>query len=524
MAITGRSASRPGARVRPRSGCFGTRRTVALAFALPALWPVAALAQRWNVDTGVGSQLIWSSNPTLGTSVGREDVILDVRPHVAVRAEGARLRLAASGALNAITSANGTQPSRVLPEADVDARIEAIERFFYLDTGVRAVQTSIDPFGARPEAATSHNTVTTTAVRFAPSVESSINADTRYRLRSDNSWSRQSGGGDASALSAADGHFGRHSALLEHDPRPLGWRIEAERSETKYRDDLQEPLWLNVVRLSADYALNTDFIAGVRAGRERVSVLRDQPDNTIYGVQARWQPSPRTTLETFDEKRFFGSSWRLSFDHRLPRLAWKLLLSRTLDTAPQSLFELPATNNVSALLDAMFSTRFPDAVERAKVVQDLIARQGLPAQTLGPTSLYARRFSLVTLRSASMALTGVRNTLNIGAFQARTEDAAPGGPLLTGDAFTNNNQHGASMALSHRLTPTAAVSLSVEWSRIRALQSADRSIQRSARLRLNVQAAPKTEAFAGARYRDINSNVATEGREGAVFVGLDHRF
>ncbi|HEX6707556.1 MAG TPA: TIGR03016 family PEP-CTERM system-associated outer membrane protein [Albitalea sp.] len=481
-------------------------------------------AERWSAEAGVSSTLTWSTNPELGlVGGGQNDTVLEVRPHISIRAEGARLRLGGTASLAGVTSAHDTQPSRLLPEADLSARLEAIERFFFLDAGLRALQTSENPFGARPEAGSTRNTITTAAARFSPSIESAISAETRYRLRSDNSWTRESGS-TLPTTSAAEGYFGRHSFLFEHDPHPFGYRLEGERTETKYRDGIQQPLRQDLVRASADYAFSAEFTAGVRVGRERTNLVALDDERTIYGLQARWQPSPRTTLSAFDEKRFFGQAWRLAFDHRLPQVAWNLVLSRSLDTTPQSLFDLPATNNVAALLDAAFTTRFPDPVERARVVQDLIARQGLPGATTHPTNIYTQRLSIVTLRSVSVALIGVRNTISLGAFQTRTEDAPEGGALATGAALTNNVQLGASAAWSHRLTPVMSMNLSAEWSRVRAITAPDLTIERIARAQLTVQAGPKTSVFGGARYRDLDSNVAAEGREGAVFVGLDHRF
>jgi hypothetical protein len=43
-------------------------------------------------------------------------------------------------------------------------------------------------------------------------------------------------------------------------------------------------------------------------------------------------------------------------------------------------------------------------------------------------------------------------------------------------------------------------------------------------LQVNRQLGPRTNAFFGGRYRKLDSNVAVEGREGAVFVGVGHRF
>jgi len=315
MAITGRSKNRKRA---------GKRHVTTLAAAttiasLYMLAPTVAHAQKWSIDAGIGSQLTWSNNAELGIAGGREDTILNVRPHVSMLVEGAKLRVSGTAALNGIVSANGTQPNRVLPEADIGARLEAIDRFLFLDAGARALQTSQDAFGARPEAGTNANTVTTGQLRFSPSIESSIDSDTRYQLRSDNSWTRESGGGATATPSLAEGYFARHTALVEHDPRPLGWRLEAERQQTRYRDETQPTLTIDLFRVRADYAINTDFTAGVRVGRERTTLLLDDDAwHTLYGVEARWQPSSTTSLSAFREKRFYGPSWRLAFDHHTP--------------------------------------------------------------------------------------------------------------------------------------------------------------------------------------------------------------
>ncbi|HEV7913698.1 MAG TPA: TIGR03016 family PEP-CTERM system-associated outer membrane protein [Albitalea sp.] len=493
-----------------------------------ALAPAVAGAQTWAVEAGVGTELMWTSNAELGLPGGRNDTTLDIRSHVSVHSQGRRLRVSGTAALNAITYFNHTQPSQLQPEVDLNARLEAVDGFLFVDGGVRAQQTTQNPFGALPEGGTTQNTLTTTQARLSPFIEGTTSgSQVHYLLRSDSSWTQDSGAGSATATaSAARGYFGRQTVMFERDPRPLGWRFEAERSDTRYDDDTQDPVVLQLARLSVNYALGDEFSAGVHAGREHNDLADRLTQGNIYGVQARWAPSPRTTFTAFEEKRFFGKSWRLGFDHRRPQFTWNAVVSRSLDTTPQSLFDLPATNNVAGLLDSMFTTRFPDPIERGRAVRDFIDNQGLPASTLRPINLYAQRLSIVTLRSVTLGLIGRRNTATLTAFQSRTEDALESGALASGTALTNNTQYGASASLTHRLTPTMALNTSVDWTRIQALQAVgtERTTRRTARLRLNVQTTPTTNAFAGVRYRDLDSNVAVEGREGAVFVGMDHTF
>lgn len=537
MAITGPSDFRPRD---PRRGFFrgtpfrslargprGSAGFFTLAAMLSAVASSPVMAQRWTIEPGISSQLTWTSNSLLGTGSAQNDTVFDVRPRIAILGEGARLRLAGSAALNGITYLDGSQSSRVLPEGDLSARLEAVERWLYLEGAVRASQTSADPFGVRTEATSTTNTVTTTQGRFSPSIEATFGPLTRYRIRSDNTWtSASSADSSAAAATGAGGYFGRHAASIEHDPRPLGWRLEVERSDTRYDDGVTTALVTDLARGVVDYALTEDLSLGLRGGYERSNFITGDGRHAIYGGQMKWQPSARTLLSADGERRFFGSAWRLGFDHRTPQLAVNLGLSRGIQSAPQSLFEIPATGNVETLLLAMFTTRYPDPAERARVVQKFIADQGLPPSTLGSTNIYSQRLSLVTSRTGSIGLIGLRNSLVLSGYYTRTEDVPESAVLATGLAANNNLQYGTGLTFAHRLAMSVSLSATIDWSRIKALGGVapDLTTQRGARVQLNVQVSPKTGAVIGGRYRKLDSTVAVPGHEGAVYVGIDHRF
>lgn len=492
----------------------------------------SALAQRWTIEPGISSQLTWTSDARFGTEAeARSDTILEVSPRISVRAEGGRLRLTGAVALNGIAYADHTLPSRVLPVGELSARLEAVERWLFLEASARAIQTSADAFGVRPEGSSTANTLTTVVGRFSPYIEAPIGPLTRYSIRSDSAWTRDSSVDSGAADAGASGYFGRYAAFIEHDPKPLGWRLEAERSETRYRDETTTPLIGDVARLVVDYAITDELSAGLRTGYERNNFVSvEKKNHTTYGGQARWHPSARTLLTAEGERRFYGSSWRLRFDHRAPQLSFGLGLSRGVESAPQSLFELPATGNVAALIDAIFTTRYPDPAERAKVVQQFIVDQGLPATTLGPTNLRAQRLSLVTASGASIGFIGARNSVVISGFNSRTEDLPGAAVLATGAGGINNVQYGGALTFSHRFAMSVSLGSTLDWSRIRSLDvvapalTPDRTTQRGVRVTLSIQASPKTSATFGGRYRKMESTVAVPGREGSVFIGLDHRF
>lgn len=483
-----------------------------------------ALAQENALSARLDTLLTWTSNADLAAGAG-SDLILDVRPRIDVRSEGARVRINGYAALDAVAYAHDTQPNRVLPEVDLATRLEAVERLFYLEAGIRATRTSVDAFGIRPDSTSTRNALTTAQYRIVPSVEREFGDGGRIRARSENVRTREYGVDLPSTTTSAGGAFGRHTLLAEQEPRPWGWRFDAERSETRY-DDAVGDSTLDLLRASLDYAVNEALSAGARVGRERNDFAGPAKWRDIFGAELDWRPSPRTALSAFQERRFFGSGWNLSFSHRMPVLALNASFNRGVDTTPQALLDLPPTENVAALLDAMLTTRFPDAEERARLVRDLMARQGLPTSTLAPVSLYSRRLSIVSTGRVGLALNGSRNSLALSAYRTRTEDAVDSGPLSSGTAADNNVQHGFSVVLTHRFTPQWTGSAGAEWSRITGLAAAGSSESREvgARVQLTAQVAPKTQVLVGTRYRKLQSTVSASGREGSAYVGLNHGF
>ena len=118
---------------------------------------------------------------------------------------------------------------------------------------------------------------------------------------------------------------------------------------------------------------------------------------------------------------------------------------------PQVLFELPTAGNVASSLDAILTERFPDPAERARQVQDLIARQGLPSSLPDGVNIFSESPNVVTSYSGSLALIGVRNTLALTLYYVKTITLPDAALPPTFIDFNNNVQKGVSLSLSHRL-------------------------------------------------------------------------
>lgn len=501
---------------------------LALAACAVVLWAAGlspAMAQRWFFEPSISARLTATSNSALGITTDADDLVLDVRPAFRVRGDSARLHVEGSLAVTSLTYTRDTQESGLLPEADLLARLVAVERFFFVEGAVRAFQTTVNPFGAAPGSTATDNTATAALFRLSPYIDSEIRSGLHFRARSDNAVSTEDGLAFAVAATAGRSYYYYNTLSLEQDPRPLGWRLEVERSESRYEGE-SLPLTVELARASVSYTPYETLVVGLSGGAERDSFSPEVGTSAIYGAHVRWRPSERTVLAADGEHRFFGDSWHVLFDHRTPFLAWSIRAARDLDTTAQSLARLPPTDNVAGLLDAILTTRFPDPVERARQVQELIARQGLPASLAGPVAIVGPRLSISNTTSATVTLLGARNSLSFSIFRAKVNDALDEGPFATGSTATNNEQVGGAIAFTHRLTPTSSLAIGMDVSRIRGLDAAssDRTTQAGVRGLLSTQVGVRTHALFGAQYRKLASNVVISGNELSAFVGLDHAF
>jgi uncharacterized protein (PEP-CTERM system associated) len=266
---------------------------------------------------------------------------------------------------------------------------------------------------------------------------------------------------------------------------------------------------------------------GLRVGAERNNFLTDPGWTSVYGGQASWHPSERTALDFDAEHRFFGNGVHLNFTHRMPWLSWNLHASRDLDTTPRTLFSLPPSDNVAALLDSILTTRVPNPVDRANQVQDIISKQGLPASTASVIPILSARLSVTENASLGVAYLGTRNTLALTVYATRIRDALEQGPFATDAAATNNLQRGATVAYTLKMTPTVSAGLTVNYSRIQALDTATTSEltkDGSVQGHVAVQLAPKSTVLFGAQQRKLASNTVPGGHETSVFALLEHRF
>ena len=489
-----------------------------------------ALAQRWTIDPSVETQATLTNNANYGNgSQGEGDLILSIEPAVNFLREGPRLKVNGSASLNVIGYAQGTQTSRIFPRANILAELEAVERFFFVEAELRANQSLLNPFLPQSETNSTFNKYTYIQGRIAPYLQGTFGSDWRYLVRSDNSYTYST----QSNVPLSDAYYGSHVAEVVRSPTPLGGSLRVQSDITRFEDaqvntaQVNANQHLEIALATVNYAFTPQFVAGLRGGYERTSYTTTDESGPIYGAELLWTPNPRTRLGGFWEERFFGPGYEFEFSNRQRALASSVSVSRSITTYPQLILQLPATGNVSSLVNAILVARFPDPIERAGQAQDLINRQGLPESLPNGINIYSQGINVVTSGSGTLAWIGARNTAALTLYYLKTERLPDAAIPTTFITFNDNTQRGASLAFSHQWSPLVSLNATVSRREVRGLDQAagNDTDQNLVEVQATRQLTPRSSGFIGARYQQWNSTSTTFGdsNEAAIFIGLIYR-
>jgi uncharacterized protein (PEP-CTERM system associated) len=286
---------------------------------------------------------------------------------------------------------------------------------------------------------------------------------------------------------------------------------------------------VDTARLRVRYAPNEQWILGLRAGYERSDLfVSEQNSRSFGGAEVAWRPSERTRFDGFWEDRSFGSGWQAAFDHRMPQLAFNASFLRDLTSSASPLLSAPAGGSIAALLDAALTTRISDPIERARAVEDFLARQGLPRNVQGATTIFVNQIVLRTSRNLTLTWIGRRTTVALNGYDSR--DETPSGSafvVLPGSSALSVTQQGGGVTLSRQTSAVTSFAAAATVGRARGALSAaagEWSRQRTYRLQTDHQLGPRTTAFGGLRWQESSSSLIDSSHEAAVFTGLSHRF
>lgn len=499
-----------------------------------------ALAENWRITPTVSATETYTTNADYAASSGGEggnDFVTSVAAGLQINGEGARVKLNGTIAATGLLYARNTENNSFAPSVNLTGKLEAIEKFFFVEAQVNVSQTFNSAFGPQPG-----NIVNATANRYtsqtysvSPYIQGLIGGTKlAYHLRDDNIWTIGSQFGNAS-VEAPNTYFNRLTGSVSSPAAPLGWTVEY--TGARYAPsggDVDGSYTLQIGRGVLSYQIDPQLQVSVRGGYESTRFPLTGTEGATYGAGGTWSPTDRTQVNGFWEHRFFGSAYSLQASHRLPRAAMTANFSRGLNTYPQNALSIPAGANVASFVDAAFTTRIPDPAERALAVQQFMAQSGLPATLTTPVNVFSASVQLQDSASASLVLIGVRNSLAFNAFYSKTNAISGTGSVLPPalQFGQNNTQTGGGVSFSHRLSALTNLTASATYSTTTSnasdgLLADSRSNNGYVSFDVGHQFGPKTTVSTGVNYsRFVPSGGVNTSTSSAfnAYAGINHTF
>lgn len=483
-----------------------------------------ALAQSVRYEAGLSLQETWTNNVNLEpTAVRKSDFVTAITPMLTVREAGQHTRL--EGFITApilLYARTGTENDTVLPTGRLFGDVNFLDRAAHVEGEANVSQQFFNPFGAQPpdNGSATSNRYQTVTYRVSPWIQDTTTSGITYELRNNNVWVDLSGAPQTTGDSRYTEFLGRLSSPTE---RQFGASASYHYTDTTFEGQGRDSLRTQVSRLvpfwNADPQLRLEMTAGYETNQGTLSDY----SGAVYGVRAEWRPTDRTHVRGSWEHRFFGSSYLGSVEHRTRLSLWKVEVSRDVTTYPQQIANLTAGADVSAYLNQLFVSAYPDAAGRQQAVEQFMRDRGLPQTLTGPVALYTNEIVLQEKQSATMGLFGARNSVFFTVFHVRSEPISAAGVALPPALLSTNDntQTGGSIAWTSQIAPTVTLSTTGVLLRTEA-NSPPYYLTNQGSLQVVLARAisARTTVFAGGRYQSLSSDVQFPYNETGVFVGL----
>ncbi len=492
-------------------------------------WASTAAAQTWRVEPSIKATTTATNNSGFAsaTDLGG-DVILEVTPRLAATGRGAMYTLNGTVQADSVTYTRNTVANQFIPKANLAANATAIDRWLYLDAGVELEQFTGNPFSAASSGSLPEQRRRATQYRLSPYIDHAFTPSVSLLYRSDNAWSRVTRNDAVTAQQRSESELHSHSLAFIQRPLPFGYALEAKQEAVDFVGGESSRVESESARAVLTYAVDPTLILGAVMGAERNTIASSTSRETIRGLRVRWRPSERTDLDASAERRFFNSGWNLTWSHRSPFAAMNLDLSKQVASRPTSIVLANTGGDLRRLIDAAYTTRFPNPTERAAVVDAALATFGASAGTTGPIAVFSDYAQLERRAAFTVAFLSPLSVLTVGLFSSEAiqlqRPDAPALPLPPINA--DNAQIGGSAVFGRRLTTTFTLGASLSGVKIegRGTAQGQSTSTKTASLSGNQQVAPTTRLVGGARPPLTHTNVVRSTRETAAFIGIEHRF
>ena len=410
----------------------------------------------WVITPRIGLTETYSDNVNVnvGNNNKQGDFTTEISPGIRVESRTARLNAYLDYALRGLFYARQSGYNQTQNSLNTFGTFEAVEKWLFLDFSALIAQQAISAFGPQsPSNSTINNNVTETATyRLSPYIRGQAGGLVDYLLRYNLSTTRS----DASAVS--DINISEWIGQLRGSTpfQNLKWTIDGSQQSVDYtrgRDTDAER-----IRGMLTYSLSPQFRVSASVGQESNNYASlDQKTNDTYGYGFDWNPTERTQISAFKERRFFGDGHNVSFTHRFPRSSIRFSDTRDVSVLPNQ-FTTVGFGTVYDLFYPLLANiepyaSMPPGAKESAIANAIFSTFGVPANTQVTSSFLTSRATVQRRQQLGLTLTGIRNTITLLVSQGDDQSALAS--ASSNDDFSQSNivrQRGFSLNYSHRLS------------------------------------------------------------------------
>ncbi len=411
----------------------------------------------WSIVPDIGIRETLTDNLHLTSTDRRAELITELSPRIRLSSNTGLVRGFLDYSLTGLVYARESSASTVQQSLRAAGSVEAIEKWAYIDASASISQQSISALGTQTADSSlpNDNRTEVASVRLAPYVRGRLGGFAEYEARVSFEATNSKHSDADSRSTVASLHLGSNAASFAR----LGWAADFSHQAVDFGSNAAGSNVVDRLTGSLTFAVTPELRLAARAGRESNDYASsNNGSSTTWGWSAAWAPSERTHLDVSQDRRFFGRSHSVRFEHRMPRSVWTFSDTQDISTNAAGA-GAAGQRTVFDLLFAQFASIAPDPVLRAALVDTFLLNNGLSRATLASGGILTTGTSVQRDQRLSFAVLGVRTTLLLSASRndTRALDAAStvSGDLANGNAVRQNGQ---SVNLSHRLTPLSAIS------------------------------------------------------------------
>ncbi len=389
-------------------------------------------------------------------SVGKQsELITQVSPGISISSRAGRIKGIFDYSLNELIYARNTSSRQSQNSLNTVGTIEAVDNWAFIDFSGNISQQAISAFGTQSNnaSAINGNSTETSVYRLSPYFRGRLGGFADYVARY--SWSTtRSGVATASDAKTKDASLTLNGATSG----PLGWNADVSSQALTYSSG--RPVTEDRLRGTLIYSFSPQVNVSLTGSRESNNyTTATKESHNSFGAGLNWAISESTKLAAQLDRRSFGQSHNLSFEHRTARTAWRFSDSQDVSATPvQS--GTTTLGSLSDLLYGQFASVEPDPFKRTELVNRFLQDNGFRSDAKVISNFLTSSASLQRRQEASFALLGIRDTVSFSLTRGSNSQLSN---FVTGLGDLSNSsvvrQTGASIVYAHRLTPDAALNV-----------------------------------------------------------------